>query len=235
MSKAWAPYALRHDDFGPADRSSSYSYENDAPPQRLEQTGPGGFEQIAAFIGTSASAKDGWAPDHDLWKDASKYLELRLEPVCSRLELEQICDRAHTEIRRGLKLCESPLERRVLPYLVCQDYQGLESGYASVHVPKTDAFLPPGGVVVVPQMAFMKFRADFGLVAFKKGFRFIVAIECDGKDYHNAEADAARDAYFLSWGIPTVRATGKDVYKQARSIAAQAADALLKLVEAAGE
>lgn len=191
-----------------------------------------GFVHISgAFRSTATDVKNAWTPNLDIFLDASKSLWLRLEGQGTASEVERIVNKAADEIALGLAECESPLEKRMLPYLVCQDYMDLNSGYAMVHVPKKATTAPGYGVFIVPQMAFMKYRADFGLVAVKNGRRHIVLIECDGRDYHDPVKDSARDAYFRSWGIPTVRVTGKEVYREVRKFAQLAADTLIALVE----
>lgn len=81
------------------------------------------------------------------------------------------------------------------------------------------------GKFVIPQYEFGPYRADFMIVAhgFRKKVRAwpldaktMVAIECDGKDFHTTdeqiENDKKRDAYFKENGIPTLRFTGSEIY-----------------------
>lgn len=119
--------------------------------------------------------------------------------------------------------CESPIEKQLMPWLLCQDY-GVFGGHARLHIPKSDDMPPDAPVLLVPQFAFVRYRSDFGIVGRHKGVSLTVAVECDGKDYHkDRERDAKRDAYFAAWGIKTVRATGAEIYHDPRSVARRVA------------
>jgi hypothetical protein len=126
-------------------------------------------------------------------------------------------------IADNLQLCESPIEKRMLPWLVFEDYGPLLTFPAVVHDAKKELEVPKGDIMVVPQFAFAKFRLDFGLVARWKKQTKIVAVECDGSSFHGAKRDHTRDAYLWSWGIPTVRASGNEIHNEPRTVSARAA------------
>lgn len=110
------------------------------------------------------------------------------------------------------KFCESPIEHMMVPWLVCQNYGQFSCGVPAAHVPAEDPVPPDAELMIVPQFAFARFRIDFALVAKIREHTKIVAIECDGRDYHkNAARDFRRDQYLLGWGIPTVRASGAEI------------------------
>ena len=119
---------------------------------------------------------------------------------------------AYAAYDKGAPLCESPIERSVLGALIVAPWIGFMSIPAKVHDAKKDTVKPPGDVVIVPQMAFIRYRFDFGLVLeIRNHFQF-VAVECDGEDFHQDFApDALRDNFLLSWGIQTFRLKGKDI------------------------
>lgn len=134
---------------------------------------------------------------------------------------------AHDDIRRASAVCESPIERNILPWLVLQDYGTLLDGVARVHVPKDEPQMPVCPVVVVPQFAFVRFRLDFALVARAHDCMRIFAIECDGGSYHDAARDKQRDAYMNSWGVETIRLDGRAIYRDGRGEAEKVAQRLM--------
>ncbi len=119
---------------------------------------------------------------------------------------------AQGEIRAGLDLCESPIERSMLPALVFADYWVSSSVPAAVHTNQSEP-LPEERVVIVPQHVVLNFRLDFAIVVrANKGRILTVAVECDGASYHEKFKDAARDDVLASWGIPVVRLTGSRIH-----------------------
>jgi very-short-patch-repair endonuclease len=94
----------------------------------------------------------------------------------------------------------------------------------------TPWFDSPGSfdhVYVFPQVLALDYRIDFmvyGLVA----TRLIgVAVECDGHDFHErtkeqAQRDKARDRALLSYGIPVMRFTGSEIFKNPQACALRA-------------
>lgn len=118
---------------------------------------------------------------------------------------------------------ESPLEKIMLPWLIFQDYGPFMTYPAAVHLPKEEDALPEKGIVIVPQFAFVRFRVDFAVVARHNGHSKIVAVECDGAEYHNVARDQYRDRYLASWGITTVRADGKAIYREPQAVSERVA------------
>lgn len=137
--------------------------------------------------------------------------------------LQAALDKGAAYVMKGVDLCESPIEKRIIPWLVFEDYGPLLTFPAVVHDAKTELEVPPGDIMIVPQFAFAKFRLDFGVIARWKLQTKIVAVECDGESYHGAKRDRARDAYLASWGIPTVRASGREIFNEPRTLSARAA------------
>lgn len=107
---------------------------------------------------------------------------------------------------------ESPIERA----LAWRFIRNLNFIYCPVKFDVVGA-----GWFVFPQYKIDNFRADFLIKAY--GFHRLnriwppnhivdVAIECDGKDYHDAKTDAIRDAYFKTKDIETLRFSGSMIH-----------------------
>lgn len=126
--------------------------------------------------------------------------------------------RAREQYAKGVQSTESPIERSMLAALITGWWVGFETLPPLVHTSNKDSLevLPLGDIVIVPQMAFVKFRFDFGLVLEKDGRRQIAVIECDGADFHrDADKDRFRDLYLHSWNIPTFRCKGSAIFEDA--------------------
>lgn len=63
------------------------------------------------------------------------------------------------------------------------------------------------GLPMWPQLPVDKFFVDFGNPIKK------VALECDGREFHDAKKDAERDAVLLSKGWRVLRVTGSQCYR----------------------
>ncbi|MGA0595632.1 hypothetical protein [Enterovirga sp. CN4-39] len=171
---------------------------------------------------------------------ASGGAELQLEVAVNRFRdrcaafgvssqmAEKAIERARADWARAYEVLESPIERRLLAWLMFEDYTSelFAGAPAAVHV-EGDALLPKSSVIVSPQMKFGRFRLDFLVTARIRGSLRHVAVECDGAEYHDAAKDAERDAYFLSWGIPTVRAGGQELYRAPQAVSAKVADIII--------
>lgn len=137
-------------------------------------------------------------------------------------------------IRAGLGLCESPIERSMLPALVFADYWVSQSMPADVHTNPSEA-LPEARVVIVPQHVVLNFRLDFAVVVrASKGRILVVAVECDGADYHDARRDADRDDVLASWGIPVVRLTGSRINTDPMECASHVASRVVHHIDRLG-
>lgn len=91
-------------------------------------------------------------------------------------------------------LCGSPIERLLLPWLICNNFRWLS------RVLTQDSLddLKETQMALVPQYEVSGFRLDFAFVRlFDCGFR-VVGIECDGKEFHKDKArDSIRDQKIL--------------------------------------
>lgn len=119
-------------------------------------------------------------------------------------------DLARSRIDHGLPLCESPIERVALAAMMTADWAPFSRSRPIICT--TESLPAPSevGVAIVPQFAFDRFRLDFGVFLDWSPIQMI-AVECDGKEFHDAGRDRDRDAYLATWGIPTFRITGSEI------------------------
>lgn len=127
---------------------------------------------------------------------------------------------------RGLRLTESPIERILLPWLIVQDYWPMRADPASLFMRDTDRVPPPSDLFIAPQFEFGGYRMDFALVARKHRRIQIVAVECDGAEFHEPVKDRERDAYFAAFRIPTIRAAGREIIDTPQRVAHRVAHIL---------
>lgn len=146
----------------------------------------------------------------------------------SQVQIDQAIAKGQATIDRAIAASDSPIERLMLPWLVFQDYGPFDALPAEIHLPKIDESLPLGPVVIVPQMAFVKYRFDFGIIARCGSHTKIIAVECDGKDYHDPRKDRRRDAYAAWCGISTLRATGSRIHRHPSELSERVAEALIE-------
>lgn len=143
----------------------------------------------------------------------------------SEVMVQKAQERGMEQVRRGAMLCDSPIEKRVLPWLVFEDYgPQFMTIPALVHDPKAFGDLPSGDLLVIPQFAFARYRLDFAIVGRLKGQTKIVCVECDGINQHKGDHDMLRDRYLADWGIPTVRISGPETAQFPRKASQQASD-----------
>ena len=131
----------------------------------------------------------------------------------SRVEREEmVWQRALAEFRKGSPLCESPIERDLLAGLLTADWGYFHTENAVIHDCRNEEF-PDEPVVIAPQLVVARYRLDFALVLRRGKITRTVAIECDGKDYHDRERDNRRDEYLSALGIGTIRHGGQDIHR----------------------
>lgn len=125
--------------------------------------------------------------------------------------------KAAEQYRKGEPLCDSPIERSMLAGLLTARWGGFLTLPPAVHAGLDySEMLPRGDVVIVPQMAFVRYRFDFGVVMEIGGVKRIACVECDGQKYHqDAERERQRAAYLKSWGVPLFKSTGAELHEDA--------------------
>ncbi len=119
-----------------------------------------------------------------------------------------------------VKHTESPIEVQLFrqlmatpPYVLCEE----------------DVQPVGEGLFIFPQRQVGKYRADFiiqgvGYIAMNRVWppklRATMAVECDGREYHSSAEqlahDKARDEYFLSLGIKTLRFKGEEINRNVK-------------------
>lgn len=203
-------------------------------PQILVTAGDAVVAALSSFGGNRTALKDKFPFDA---KANARLAMSRFSPRTRRLGMsDQMVDAAHDAGQEALirlyKAAESPIERALAPWLIFADYgPKFLTVPPIVNIPKEDGGVMAGDLVIVPQFAFAKYRVDFMIVGVVGRARHMVAVECDGQEYHDPQKDRERDAYFRSWGIATVRATGEQIYTSPQMVAGRVSDALSHATE----
>lgn len=138
----------------------------------------------------------------------------------------------------GLKLCESPIEQKMLTALrdlpLFPQPELFRSWQAYI---EADSLDERRIVAVIPQAKVGPYRADF-LVATRKGDTYArVVVECDGFDFHAAEdeqaiADKQRDRAMRDMGFWVCRFTGSEITTQAALCVKEVANKLFDAAKA---
>lgn len=126
--------------------------------------------------------------------------------------------KVRSEYVKGAEICESPIERNMLAALLTAPWIGPDALPAVVHDHRkqNNELLPDAPVVIIPQLAFVRYRLDFGIAVIKDRRLQLVAVECDGAAYHgNFENETERVVYLKSWNIPVFKCKGADLYEDA--------------------
>jgi hypothetical protein len=132
--------------------------------------------------------------------------------------LQRIEEKATENYVKGAPLCESPIERSMLAALLTGDWGDMGAVPPALHDSSRTSteMLPKCPVVIAPQLALIRFRLDFGIIVAKAGRMQIVAVECDGHDFHqDAIKESMRVAYLNSWDIPVFKFTGSELHDDA--------------------
>ena len=144
--------------------------------------------------------------------------------------------RAQTELIE--KHCQSPIERRLAPWLLSLQTFLLEPPtiYGGNIDLDTAVFGSSGegdAIAVFAQVRVAQYTADFVVVAHYASVRqrhtILVAVECDGHEFHNrtkeqAEHDRRRDRAFQALGLHVFRFTGREIARDAAKCAEEVAD-----------
>lgn len=171
--------------------------------------------------------------------EAEDFSERRLiKSGLAPADASQAIGRARTRFMETHMLCESPIERIMLAALSMTVIDGRSSGILpSIHDVSSGEPWPDSLVVIVPQFVIAKYRLDFLIcVNGQRLNRALIAIECDGKDYHSSreqiERDAERERYLVNFGIATLRYGGSDIYRMGGELSKELGHALSHLVSA---
>lgn len=129
---------------------------------------------------------------------------------------------ARSAYEAGVNFCESPIEVALLRALVIADFANGTIGHTPVHV-DLKAMMPEAPVVIVPQMKFGAYRLDFGLAVRAPHGVIWFAAECDGAGFHAAKPDTLRDGVLASFGVETIRLSGREINRSPYTSAAKVA------------
>jgi very-short-patch-repair endonuclease len=143
-----------------------------------------------------------------------------------QLALSELPDRLRDPTRKSFErakpICESPIELRILPWLLCQRYQFFPHDPLVLLAGESDK-LRPRSIALIPQLPIGKYRVDFALAASLGGPVRFVVIECDGAEFHDNEHDMRRDAGLLR--NPRIlfiaRLKGWEIWRDPKKAAAQ--------------
>jgi very-short-patch-repair endonuclease len=149
-------------------------------------------------------------------RDPAHQFELAVSCVPDSLK-----DKAQTCFNLALEICESPIEKLLLPWLICQEYSFFE--HTPLVLVRGELHkLSDRSVALIPQLPIGRYRVDFALAARRGGQTRFVIIECDGEEFHqDVHKDINRDAKLLSYRqvLDVVSVSGKDICKDARAAA----------------
>lgn len=75
--------------------------------------------------------------------------------------------------------------------------------------------------------SYKRYRADFMIYVSGAKQRHRIVIECDGHDFHEktkaqAQRDKSRDRFFISHGVPVLRYSGSEIFKDPYAAASAA-------------
>lgn len=194
----------------------------------FEHIGDLGFAFIGEMLGVNAlnnlPGRGGAVLDFAANEFRARGAALGMSPQ----QLDKAFEDVEEQYRKGARECESPIERDTLAALLtARWHEAFATMPPKVHIPGVDPIVPAGDLVIVPQMAFVRFRVDFMVMALVGDRRQMMAIECDGNEHHADKAkDILRDGYLASWGIPTFRAAGKDIYADPHLAISEAVNSL---------
>lgn len=128
-------------------------------------------------------------------------------------EFAVVFAKVRSEYGLAQTLCESPIERAVLAAFMTANWHFLDNPFVPVVDVRQKGKLPDMPIVLIPQFVVMNYRLDFAIAARGKDRAFVWAVECDGKEFHDAQADYERDMNLTALGIRTVRLSGSSIYK----------------------
>lgn len=124
---------------------------------------------------------------------------------------------ASREVERAIDLCDSPIEQVALYQLAGINYGSEEHPIRARILRSRDHVLPGLPIHIVPQVSFGPYRVDFLVESYSHR---CLAVECDGKAFHqDKERDARRDDTLLrGFRLPTYRIAGRDIWRNAYAV-----------------
>jgi hypothetical protein len=130
-------------------------------------------------------------------------------------------------IKGYIPICETPVEKIFLPWLVFADYgPDILTTPALVFDHRKTGLAPECDLFIVPQFRFAGYRLDFALFYKTKSCTRILCVECDGGDYHDRTRDNFRDKELARYGVETVRLSGSEIVTYKTASIAKVTDAV---------
>jgi very-short-patch-repair endonuclease len=123
------------------------------------------------------------------------------------------------DIVRVWSLLESPIEQVAIFYLASENYSRKEGWPIYAKVAKARGLHDHKNypVQIIPQVTFGRHRVDFLI---DLGTRGLVAIECDGEEFHQDKAKDRRrdDELREKHGVKVFRMAGKDIWRDNKAV-----------------
>jgi len=102
------------------------------------------------------------------------------------------------------------------------------------HRQSSEDGLPPltpieGQLLTAMKSAGLMPQVQYGIDRFRVDFAFVperLVVEADGRAWHDAERDAARDAHLMTLGWTTIRFTGSQIYRDVDTVIADVVEVL---------
>jgi very-short-patch-repair endonuclease len=125
------------------------------------------------------------------------------------------------------KMCESPIEVALGAAILVADmleHENMRSGFVLSGVRELDDYRDDLALLI-PQFPWEGYRIDFALRLPRYKFKYLF-IECDGHEFHErtkkqAERDRSKDRLIQNAGIPILRFTGSEIYRDAGKCASE--------------
>ena len=136
-----------------------------------------------------------------------------------------------SQVRENVSMAQSPIEADFLAWL------SVQKQFRICSYPESRRLEDCGGFngLIIPQCPHGPYVVDFlVVVGLKNGGIRMLAIECDGHEYHaktkyQVARDKRRDRYFAANSIGVMRFTGSEIYNDAQSCAVEILKAITKI------
>jgi very-short-patch-repair endonuclease len=134
-------------------------------------------------------------------------------------------------------LCESEIELMLLAAFDVQSSMAGRERFTKI-VSQDEVFeFGEETLAVIPQYRWNSYRIDFAVRL--KNWDGILFVECDGHDFHErtkeqAERDRSKDREVQAAGIPILRFTGREIYRNPMSCVLQIQKFILGRVQTKG-
>lgn len=166
-------------------------------------------------------------------EDTDGLVAAQCESACNEPYADQ--EKIRSAFKKALPLCESPIERVVLPWLIGLRHQFFDYD-PKVLLPGEGDQLKDNQIAVVPQLPIGRYRVDFALAGRMSGGRTrFVVIECDGAAFHDSVDQVKRDIdrevriELNPHVLGVVRLSGKEIVRDPRAAAAKVKKAVFDL------